>query len=251
MQSNPSLRLPLCGVAGAVLIAFSAGLYNRLKLAKFAPLKSLTLTNKYYVLSISSGIFAITCLSIFISRRWNSHSIFCHRGLNHTQRTSNISVAGCSWWNSNVRYGYSLFQYTVGLFASIYRYERIASVYRGTILCKVFQFVRCATIFLGILSTASFITFMVSAFYEVIYTDDFWMLYTVMNGTTAAWMMIIDLVLGIRMTILVLESIRTDKISHSLKPKLLGTMAFIILNDLLTVVLSSLGAWRLVSLRYS
>lgn len=62
------------------------------------------------------------------------------------------------------------------------------------------------------------------------------LVYTVVTGITALWLMLADLVLGIRMTILVIQSVRKEKIAQTLKPRLLGTVVFIILIDISSII---------------
>lgn len=65
--------------------------------------------------------------------------------------------------------------------------------------------------------------------------------YTVVTGITVLFLMLADLLLGIRMAILVLESVRKEKIAQTLKPNLIGTVSFIILIDALAVICVLIG----------
>lgn len=55
------LRIFAMSWAGVLLLIFAASLYLRLKLAKFAQFAALTLTNKYFVVSVSAGMLSISC----------------------------------------------------------------------------------------------------------------------------------------------------------------------------------------------
>lgn len=111
----------------------------------------------------------------------------------------------------------------VGQFASIYRYERIAMVLRGTMRYRVLRLLRLASIILPVLAVTSYTVGVIalciygadSEFAETSRTVYVWI-----TIVTASWLMGADLVLGIRMAILVLESVRKEKISQSLKPRL-------------------------------
>lgn len=134
---------------------------------------------------------------------------------------------------------------SVALFASIYRYERIAMVLRGTTRYRILQGLRITTLILVPLVSISY-TVMVfsaalssgSAFSEIAYS-----VYAFNTTVTAAWFMIVDLVLGIRMTFIVIASVRKDKISISLKPKLYGIVAFILMLDLMAITMIEIGGF--------
>lgn len=134
----------------------------------------------------------------------------------------------------------ALFSYLVGLFASIFRYERIAMVLRGTRRYKILLFIRITSTILPILSS---LNYMLMDYTSIMYYYSWRMLfevsaavYLVINGLTAAWFIIVDLALGIRMTTLVIDSVRKDKISETLRPRLLSTLGLIILIDLVIVL---------------
>lgn len=69
MTPLPLQRITVICAGCLLFITFATGLCHRLKLSNFASFKSLTLTNKYYVVSISSGLFALACL-IETNKRW-------------------------------------------------------------------------------------------------------------------------------------------------------------------------------------
>lgn len=58
---DPLLRISLFCTAVVLLIIFATSLYFRLKFAKFVRFKALTLTNKYFVISVSFGMISISC----------------------------------------------------------------------------------------------------------------------------------------------------------------------------------------------
>lgn len=78
MNENSPLHIPLIVGGPMIFIAFAAGLYHRLKLVNFAPFKSLTLTNKYYVVSISSGLLVLSCLNN-TNKRWSCRCLIFPR----------------------------------------------------------------------------------------------------------------------------------------------------------------------------
>lgn len=105
---------------------------------------------------------------------------------------------------------------------------------------------RVTTVLLTILETFVFVNFDSAIFSSkdiVGYIATSLHLYTWTSVIVALWMSMLDLVLGIRMTILVIESVRKDKISTSLKPRLWSTLALIIFVDLLIILLVTIGGF--------
>lgn len=109
-------------------------------------------------------------------------------------------------------------------------------IYRGTQRHKILQFLRAITIVLSILEVIMY-SIGVAAECLRVMADTFVMIYTCVTSFTAAFMLVTDLVLGVRMTILVLESVRQDKISLTLKPRLFGTLGLIVAIDFTAVAL--------------
>lgn len=128
---------------------------------------------------------------------------------------------------------------TFCLFASIYRFERIASVYRGTFRYKVLQFIRVTNAVLAIISIILTIILNIgfgSGYYTILLD-----VYKVITGLSGIFLMSLDLFLGVRMTVLVLDSVPKDKISPMLKPKLLAILGIIISADSFSIILLVIG----------
>lgn len=217
------LQLAVIVASTLLLIAFLSSIYYRLKISNFSTFSSLTLTNKYFVVSIGAGAFSISLMLI-------GYLIFPDTYSNLT----NYAVAGAvvlsvTNWTCAV----------VGIFAGIYRYERIAMVLRGTNRYIVLQILKATAVFLAIFSVGSFLVMVVSNALQA--SKDFInvciTVYAVITGLSMAFDTMLDLALGIRMTILVLESVKKTKIVKTLKTRLLGTLAVIIAIDIAAVIL--------------
>lgn len=123
-----------------------------------------------------------------------------------------------------------------GLFASIYRYERIAMILKGTKRFSILEALKTAAIVFAILSSLSFLTAYAVYVLEGLcaLTKTLLLVNASILGLSMTFDMILDLTLGIRMTILVLESVRRKKLSN-LKSRLLAILGVIIALDFAAV----------------
>lgn len=224
-MSDEIPRLTLTRVAalcilGMVNLAFITYVYVRMRKLQFPQFKALTLTNKYLIVSFCSGIFALS--AIMVSLPFFQYDVATPLIIFILGTSANVATWICT---------------SVAVFASIFRYERIGMIFRGTRLFKLLQSLRFTTILLSCFAFAAYILGAVATALKFPETQVEMILifYSVSTGIAAAFMMIVDVSLGIKMTILVLESVKASKISSTLRPRLYAGLTALVACDVLGI----------------
>lgn len=202
-MESVSLHITVVVASSLLFIAFISSIYHRLRLANFVRFSSLTLTNKYFFVSVGAGATNI----LFILAGYLLYSVYSRLPTSYLNLISFLGVILFNVMNWTCA--------ITAIFAAIHRYERIAMILRGTKRFRVLQAFKAISITLAILSGLSFLAMFTSANLQVgqELVQIFISVYATVTCLSVAYVTMLDLALGVRMVYWCLNQSRRIRLS--------------------------------------